>query len=337
MTAKRENIPCRETPQLDSWSKCDQDMAAIKEMQTKFCQILNRTERSIELACCFTKRPKSKGNKLEEHKAETGPVCLLPAAVIIYRFTNFTKMISPEWCILPRARPIAINSIHSEMTNLDSKDQTLTIVLSVLNNWMEELRKNGKLDNKDPLAGGDTERDKDPARHNDPVLTIPITEKWMQDFRSINAWIVMQRRLRRLPIETGIRVAILDTGLDRSLPFFCRHERSHRIAESMDFVHADGSSAIMDASGHGTLMTRLVMECAPLADILVARVTKSNRDIEGSQENIAKVRGTFSCCISGHLAFLTGIYTFRLSYGPGLYAKLISSPCHSTSRKATKA
>ena len=192
------------------------------------------------------------------------------------------------------------------MTNLDSRDQSLAIVLSVLNNWMEELRKNGKLDNKDPLTGGDTERDKDPARHNDPALGSPIAKRWMQEFRVINRWIAMKQRRSDL-IRTRIRVAILDTGLDRSLPLFQGPERSCRIAGWKDFVDTDDSSAITDASGHGTFITRLFMECAPLADIFVARVAQSSRDLEGNQENIEKVRGTFSCCIFANLASLTGI------------------------------
>jgi hypothetical protein len=61
---------------------------------------------------------------------------------------------------------------------------------------------------------------------------------------------------------------------------------SRRIKYERDFVDA---LAMTDTFGHGTLMSRLIMDCAPSAEIIVARVSQNTKDLETSQENIKDV------------------------------------------------
>ncbi|RFU80267.1 s8 family peptidase [Trichoderma arundinaceum] len=99
---------------------------------------------------------------------------------------------------------------------------------------------------------------------------------WLRDLNSIGVLVERQRRAHR--VKTPIRVAILDTGIfemDNNAPW--------RIKNKRDFVD---EPAMMDTFGHGTLMARLVMECAPSAEITVARVARNTEELKVSQENI---------------------------------------------------
>ncbi|KAH6608809.1 s8 family peptidase [Trichoderma cornu-damae] len=100
---------------------------------------------------------------------------------------------------------------------------------------------------------------------------------WLRDLNRIGTSVESQRREHR--VKTPIRVAILDTGIfekdDNSV--------SWRIKDQRDFVD---KSAMADTFGHGTLMARLVMECAPSAQIIVARVAKNTKELQASRENV---------------------------------------------------
>lgn len=99
---------------------------------------------------------------------------------------------------------------------------------------------------------------------------------WLDDLSRISAKIESQRR--QCGIKRAIRVAILDTGNDID-------NSSWRIVEKRNFVDISDDT-VADKYGHGTLMTKLIMECAPSANIIIARVAENSKDLEHSQENI---------------------------------------------------
>ncbi|KAK4077923.1 uncharacterized protein Triagg1_3617 [Trichoderma aggressivum f. europaeum] len=102
-----------------------------------------------------------------------------------------------------------------------------------------------------------------------------LPDKWLQDLYSIGELVELHRR--RHKVESVIRVAILDTGIDEDM--------SRRIKRKRDFVNG-ATNRTTDDFGHGTFMARLVMNCAPSAEIIVARVSKSTKSLEVSQENV---------------------------------------------------
>lgn len=119
-----------------------------------------------------------------------------------------------------------------------------------------------------------------------------VPRMWLDDIKKISQFVEHKRRAQR--ISTPVRVAILDTGLNMDLLVFKQKPGLRgAIKEWVDYVDPDASN-MSDAFGHGTLMTRIVMECAPGAEILVARVARNTRELKSSQENIRKVSRTTS-------------------------------------------
>lgn len=115
-------------------------------------------------------------------------------------------------------------------------------------------------------------------------------KKWLKNLQMIGAEV--GRRRRKEEIKTPIRVAILDSGLDRDSPAFkSKKSLLESIAAEKDFVGTDPLGASTgDKFGHGTFMARLVMESiAPGVEILVARVAQNTEKLEGSQQNIKEV------------------------------------------------
>ena len=119
-----------------------------------------------------------------------------------------------------------------------------------------------------------------------------IPKMWLEDIKKISKSVELKRRAQR--ISTPVRVAILDTGLNMDLPVFKEKPGLKGVVkEQVDYVDP-GASSMSDTFGHGTLMARIVMECAPGAEILVARVARNTKELKASQENIRKVSRTIS-------------------------------------------
>ncbi|KLU90797.1 hypothetical protein MAPG_10648 [Magnaporthiopsis poae ATCC 64411] len=112
-----------------------------------------------------------------------------------------------------------------------------------------------------------------------------VPKMWLDDLKKISRQVEQKRRLAKDPVTRRIRVAILDTGFNRGLPVFeQKTSLLGCIAEEKDFV--DGAPTVKDEFGHGTFMARLVMECAPGAEILVARVARNTKELGESKDRI---------------------------------------------------
>ncbi|KAL5592585.1 hypothetical protein FOBRF1_013611 [Fusarium oxysporum] len=124
-----------------------------------------------------------------------------------------------------------------------------------------------------------------------------VPEEWLDNLKHINMHIMNLRDEKPDHKFKPVRIAVLDTGCDAKLPFYKIPRRKKSIKAWKDFAR-DGSDdkpepdAMEDEYGHGSLMTRLIMEAAPLAHVYVARVTKNTRDLEFSSDNIAQARQT---------------------------------------------
>ncbi len=69
------------------------------------------------------------------------------------------------------------------------------------------------------------------------------------------------------------KIAILDTGYDRTHPFF--NERKDRIMEFKSFV--PGVEDAVDVHGHGTFTADLLLSIAKNADVFIGRVCVDDR------------------------------------------------------------
>lgn len=120
-----------------------------------------------------------------------------------------------------------------------------------------------------------------------------VPEHWLENLKAINA--ELERTRRRHGIRTRTKVAILDTGFNDTIMEAMEDESKLRcITHRKDFVGHSSASAATDTFGHGTFMARLVMECAPGAEVIVARVATCTKDLLTSQPRVAKVSGMFS-------------------------------------------
>ncbi|KAK4118024.1 hypothetical protein N657DRAFT_554812, partial [Parathielavia appendiculata] len=129
----------------------------------------------------------------------------------------------------------------------------------------------------------------DPAQQPDEECLFHsaiVPKMWLEDIKKIGESVERKRRAKS--ITTPVRVAIVDTGLNMDLPIFTKKPGLKRaVIDHVDYVDP-GTSTITDAFGHGTLMARIVMESAPGAEILVARVARDTKQLKTSQENICK-------------------------------------------------
>ncbi|KAL8367020.1 hypothetical protein RB599_011105 [Gaeumannomyces hyphopodioides] len=131
-----------------------------------------------------------------------------------------------------------------------------------------------------------------------------VPKMWLSELMKISRQVESKRREWR--IATPVRVAILDTGLDWDFPVF--RERSgllKSVTDVKDFV-TPSTSTVTDVFGHGTFMARLIMECAPGVEILVARVAENTIELKNSQANIKEVREAPATTPSTHKSYTIG-------------------------------
>ena len=108
---------------------------------------------------------------------------------------------------------------------------------------------------------------------------------WMDRLGTISGYV--RRCRRRAKVTKPIRVAILDTGCKRDIPFFQNHLISSCVKEWKDFA-ADSQNSV-DAFGHGTFMAYLLLRVAPIVDLYVARVAVTQDQLESNEDKIVKV------------------------------------------------
>ncbi|KLO83427.1 related to thermostable alkaline protease precursor [Fusarium fujikuroi] len=119
-----------------------------------------------------------------------------------------------------------------------------------------------------------------------------VPEEWLDNLKHISMHIMNLREAKPDHEFKPVKVAVLDTGCDADLPFCKIPRRKKSIRAWKDFAsnggEGTGADCMEDQYGHGSLMTRLIMEAAPLAHVYVARVAKNTRDLEFSSDQIAQ-------------------------------------------------
>ncbi|KIW33855.1 uncharacterized protein PV07_00671 [Cladophialophora immunda] len=100
------------------------------------------------------------------------------------------------------------------------------------------------------------------------------TDRWFDALHAADSF----RTLKRLSLDdtTRVRIAILDTGLDRNHGLVREHKE--RIRAVCDWVDGDGSNDddwSGDEVGHGTHIACIILANAPNADVFIARISKT--------------------------------------------------------------
>lgn len=125
-----------------------------------------------------------------------------------------------------------------------------------------------------------------------------VPQEWLDNLKHISMHVVNLREQKPDHEFKPIKIAVLDTGCNADLPFYKIPRRRKCIKGWKDFTGQESNdtaeeSSMTDEYGHGSLMTRLVMESAPLAHIYVARVAKHTDELDSSSDRIVKVRGLY--------------------------------------------
>lgn len=115
-----------------------------------------------------------------------------------------------------------------------------------------------------------------------------------------------KKRLRKQNLMYGIgrepsakiRIAILDTGIDKSHPQVLRewyHEATNhegRIRDFKDFVHGDTPK---DVSGHGTHIAGIILDLSSNTHVYIGRVVESQKHLKRGdntfRDRLVQVRG----------------------------------------------
>lgn len=108
---------------------------------------------------------------------------------------------------------------------------------------------------------------------------------------------VVQVRAEQRGAGGKIRIAILDSGYDKSSYYFHSPARKARIIEYKSWVDDASSSqhnstagaGPQDCNGHGTHATALLLSIADRADIYVARIAKSSEGLASAITKVAEV------------------------------------------------
>lgn len=99
-----------------------------------------------------------------------------------------------------------------------------------------------------------------------------------------------------------VKVAVLDTGFEPAEGLMVNYEHANRIKESKSWVASGGDQEVnsknwrKDLDGHGTHVAYLLLRVAPVADVHIAQVFKTRKDLEDPEmattvrERIAGVR-----------------------------------------------
>ncbi|KXH32902.1 hypothetical protein CSIM01_07529 [Colletotrichum simmondsii] len=155
-------------------------------------------------------------------------------------------------------------------------------------------------------GGRDDNASHSKAITDQPLIERSIKERSIKFLKLLDDW--MEQRIEKLKVKgTGpvsgstatatepclIKVAILDTGLDRSNATFIKARRYIRsnhsrqddpVKEVKSFIHEGGEG--QDVDGHGTLTTTLILKAAPWANLYVAKIASGRTT--GECDAIAK-------------------------------------------------
>jgi hypothetical protein len=116
---------------------------------------------------------------------------------------------------------------------------------------------------------------------------------WLSNIEFLNSKIIGGLCNRSEGLPARIKIAIIDTGFEETVPFFHLPHRRRRIKDWKDWVK--DSPEPTDIAGHGTHIVSLIMTIAPDADVYVARVAEDRKGLEGaSDEIVAKVIPTWA-------------------------------------------
>ncbi|KFY79163.1 hypothetical protein V499_01822 [Pseudogymnoascus sp. VKM F-103] len=155
--------------------------------------------------------------------------------------------------------------------------------------WIEDLSALGPVETPRILQPAIQEHELEPAAPKKGQTTSDLKQSkiWLSDIEFLNNKIISRLGKRSEGLPARIKIAVIDTGFEETVPFFHSPLRRSRLKLWKDWVK--DSPEPIDIAGHGTHIVSLIMTIAPEADIYVARVAEDRKGLEGgSGEIVAK-------------------------------------------------
>jgi len=157
-----------------------------------------------------------------------------------------------------------------------------------VNGWIEDLSALGPVEIRQAPQPAIQELEPAAPRKGSTTGDLKQSKIWLSDIDFLNNKIIsgLGRRSECLPAR--IKIAVIDTGFEETVPFFHSPRRRPRLKDWKDW--AKDSPDPTDIEGHGTHIVSVIMTIAPDADIYVARVAEDRKGLEGASDKIvAKV------------------------------------------------
>jgi hypothetical protein len=166
-----------------------------------------------------------------------------------------------------------------------------------VNGWIEDLSALGPVEIPHARQPAIPEPEPEPAAPKKGSTTGDLKQSkiWLSDIEFLNNKIISGLGKRSEGLPARIKIAVIDTGFDETVPFFHSPLRRSRLKLWKDWVKNSWDPT--DTAGHGTHIVSLIMTIAPEADIYVARVAEDRKGLEGaSDEIVAKVMFPWAIC-----------------------------------------
>jgi hypothetical protein len=156
--------------------------------------------------------------------------------------------------------------------------------------WIEDLSALGPVEIPQTPQPAIQEHEPEPTAPKKGPTTSDLKQSkiWLSDIEFLNNKIISGLGKRSEGLPARIKIAVIDTGFEETVPFFHSPLRRSRLKLWKDWIK--DSPDPTDIAGHGTHIVSLIMTIAPEADIYVARVAEDRKGLEGaSGEIVAKV------------------------------------------------
>lgn len=111
--------------------------------------------------------------------------------------------------------------------------------------------------------------------------------KWRSNYDKVYGKFITNHPVRHP--QPAVRIAILDTGIDRDNPAL--DAREENIKGRFNWYNEETKRRVPDRNGHGTFNASLLLDYAPDAELYIAKIA-DKQNARPSAHVVAKVRGS---------------------------------------------
>ncbi|CZR67542.1 uncharacterized protein PAC_17441 [Phialocephala subalpina] len=165
---------------------------------------------------------------------------------------------------------------------------------------------------------------------------VGTADKWFKRLRGIHDLLSEASNGDESNIAGRVTVAVLDTGFEPPDALMDTYQNFHRIRESKTWLSAEGENKgippdnwKIDLDGHGTHVADLLLRVAPIADVHIAQVFKTRKDL-ANPEIAAQVHQRIANAIN-YATIVWKVDIIIMSFGFESYVQVIQNALRNAS------